>query len=85
VFTFAPGIPAKLNHFLVPLVQAWIDRADHAVFGFETMAYGLVSFRRTPWPLDGSPTVIGPAGEVDQAALDNFAAGVVDDPNGLFF
>jgi hypothetical protein len=70
-------VPTSLYNFLTPLVQAWIDRADHPLFAFETMRYGLVSFRRTPWPLDGSETVVGPAGEVDQAAMENFAASFV--------
>jgi hypothetical protein len=78
VFTFAPEVPASVYQFLIPLVQAWIDRADHPVFGFELMRYGLVSFRRTPWPLDGSPTVVAPFGEVDQAALQDFAASLME-------
>jgi hypothetical protein len=78
MFTFAPGVPTSLYRFLIPMVQAWVDRADHPVFAFETMRYGLVSFRRSPWPLDGSATVVSPAGEVDQAALNNFAASVTE-------
>jgi hypothetical protein len=85
VFTFAPEVPTSIIGRLIPLVQAWIDRANHPVFGFETMRYGLVSFRRTPWPLDGSPTVVAPAGEVDRAALENYAASLTEDPDGLLF
>jgi hypothetical protein len=36
--------------------------------------YGLVTFRRDPWPLYGDVTVLMPAGEVDLAAVQNFSA-----------
>jgi hypothetical protein len=85
VFTFAPEVPSEIHRFLVPLIQAWINRADHAVFAFETTRYGLVSFRRTPWPLNGAPTVVAPAGEVDVAALINFAESLQENPDGLLF
>jgi hypothetical protein len=80
MFTFSPNVPTSIYNVLIPLVQAWIDRADHAVFGFETMRYGLVSFRRDPWPPTG-PTVVSPAGEVDAAALQSFANSLTENPN----
>jgi hypothetical protein len=81
VFTFDPSVPASLYAFLVPLLQAWIDRSDHQVFGFETTRYGLVSFSRIPWPLDDTPTVVAPAGEVDIASLWSFAHEREDNPD----
>lgn len=73
MFTFSNDVPANIRLFLIPLLQAWIDRADHALYGIETMRFGLITFRRDPFPITG-PTVVSPAGEVDAAALQNFSA-----------
>ena len=69
MFTFADSIPANIRLFLIPFLQAWIDRGDHQLFGLETTRFGLVTFRRDPWPIDDvNPTTVAPAGEVDAAA-----------------
>ncbi len=73
MFTFTPDVPENLYGFLIPLLAAWIDREDHPLTSIETMRYGLVTFRREPWPITGD-TVVSPAGEVDVAALQAFAA-----------
>lgn len=73
MFTFSNDVPENVRLFLIPLLQAWIDRADHALYAIETMRFGLITFRRDPFPIDG-PTVVSPAGEVDAAALQSFSA-----------
>lgn len=75
MFTFSADVPANVQGFLIPLLQAWIDRADLPLYGIETMRFGLVTFRRDPWPINGA-TIVSPAGEVDAAALQNFSASV---------
>ena len=50
MFTFTTNVPANIRNFLIPLLQAWIDRRDHALFPLETVRFGLVTFRRDPWP-----------------------------------
>lgn len=72
MFTFSTDVPDNLHLALIPLLQAWIDRADHALYGIETMRFGLITFRRDPFPITG-PTVVSPAGEVDAAALHSFS------------
>lgn len=73
MFTFADQIPENIRAFLVPFLAPWIDRKDHPLLAFETMGFGLVTFRRDPWPA-ADPTVVSPAGEVDLAALQAFSA-----------
>jgi hypothetical protein len=73
MFTFAPEVPENIRAFLVPLLAPWIDRRDHPLFALETMRFGLVTFRRDPWPV-ADPVVVSPAGEVDLAALQDFSA-----------
>lgn len=73
MFTFAADVPTNLHGFLIPLLAAWIGRKDHPLHSIETPRYGLVTFRRTPWP-SADPTVVSPAGEVDTAALQAFSA-----------
>ena len=72
MFTFSNDVPENVRLFLIPLLQAWIDRADHALYGIETPRFGLITFRRDPFPITG-PTVVSPAGEVDAAALHSFS------------
>ena len=73
MFTFNASIPANVQRYLVPFLQAWIDRADHPLLGLEeTMHSGLVTFRRDPWPVTG-PTVVSPAGDVDLATCQAFS------------
>lgn len=75
MFTFTADVPANLRNFLAPLLQGWIDRRDHPQYRLETVRYGLVTFVRTPWPLHpNDQTMVGPAGEVDLAALQAFSA-----------
>jgi len=73
MFSFNTDVPANIQAYLIPLLQAWIDRADLPLFRLETTRYGLVSFIRSPWPPIGVTTV-RPAGEQDKAALDNFSS-----------
>ena len=73
MFTFATEIPENIRDFLSHILGPWVDRADNPLFALETMRYGLVTFRRDPWPITGD-TVISPAGEVDLAALQDFSA-----------
>lgn len=73
MFEFHPSIPTNLYSFLIPRLQAWIDREDVPVFGLETARYGLVRFVRTPWPRNGAATVVAPFGEQDQAACDAYS------------
>lgn len=73
MFTFHPSVPANIRNFLIPLLQAWIDRKDHPLFTLETVRFGLVTFRRDPWPILSETTVL-PAGDVDLAALQAFSA-----------
>ena len=74
MFTFTADVPTNIRNSLVPLLEAWIDRQDHPLFRLETTRYGLVSFIRTPWPIDGTPVSVGPAGEQDKASLQAFSA-----------
>lgn len=75
MFTFTPAVPANLHKFLAAVLQPWIDRKDHSRFRLDTIRYGLVSFERTPWPLQPhDETMVGPAGEQDLAALQAFSA-----------
>ena len=71
---FTLQIPANIRNFLIPLLQAWIDRRDHPLFTLETVRFGLVTFRRDPWPIIRRVTLVLPAGEVDLAALQAFSA-----------
>lgn len=74
MFTFAPEVPANIRNFLIPLLAAWIDRSDHPLHMIDTVRFGLVTFRRNPWPVSSDPTVVMPAGKIDEAALQAFSA-----------
>jgi hypothetical protein len=74
MFTFAPEIPANIRNFLIPLLAPWIERRDHPLFPLDTVRFGLVTFRRDPWPIYGDVNLVMPAGEVDLAAMQAFSA-----------
>lgn len=74
MFTFAPEVPENIRTFLISLLAPWIDRNMQPLFSLETMRFGLVTFRRDPWPMYGDSIVVAPAGEVDLAALQAFSA-----------
>jgi len=80
MFTFDANVPANIQTFLISLLQAWIDRADMPLFRVETVRYGLVTFIRRPWPLDGNTVVVSPAGEQDLASLQAYSAEISVDP-----
>ncbi len=73
MFTFAPEIPASIRNFLIPLLSPWIERTDHPLFSLDTVRFGLVTFRRDPWPPYGDVVLVMPAGEVDLAAMQAFS------------
>lgn len=77
MFTFSGDVPANIHAYLTPFLQAWIEHATAPLFPLATAKYGLVTFRRSPWPVAG-PTTVAPAGEVDKATLQvisqNFGA-----------
>jgi hypothetical protein len=74
MFTFAVEIPTNIRNFLIPLLSPWIERNDHPLFPLDTVRFGLVTFRRDPWPQSGDVTLVVPAGEVDLAAMQAFSA-----------
>lgn len=74
MFTFHPLVPENIRNFLIPLLSPWIERADHALFSLDTVRFGLVTFRRDPFPPSGDVIVVLPAGEVDLAAMQAFSA-----------
>lgn len=75
MFTFADNVPANIRLFLIPLLQAWIDRRDNSVYAVDTARFGLVRFRRTPWPYADLPaTLVEADSEQDAATLATFAA-----------
>jgi hypothetical protein len=74
MFTFHPSIPVNIRAFLTPILGPWIDLNQHPLFALDTVRFGLVTFRRDPWPQYGDVTLVLPAGEVDLAAIQAFAA-----------
>jgi len=84
MFNFSPDVPANIQTFLISLLQAWIDRVDLPLYRVETVRYGLVSFIRTPWPIDGNAVVVAPAGEQDIAACQAYSAEIAADPTTHF-
>jgi len=84
MFSFSEDVPDNIQIFLISLLQAWIDRADLPLFRIETTRYGLVSFTRTPWPLDGNAVVVSPAGEQDLASLVAYSDEFSLDPTAHF-
>jgi hypothetical protein len=72
MFTFSSDVPQNIRAFLIARLQAWIDRSLTPLFSLATAKYGLITFRRYPWPIEDLTTV-APAGEADKAALVKFS------------
>jgi hypothetical protein len=73
MFTFSPEIPENIHAFLIPLLAPWIGRRDNPLFALETVRFGLVTFRRSPWPPTHAVPLVSAAGEVDSASLQEFS------------